>query len=90
MDVYFDPVVLKLVDILKRGLPDHSEEDIFWGYHFVTGHTDEYPRAQGAHRSPSNGVCHSDDLPAVKRRIGRFMAGGFLALKETDGPAPRD
>ncbi|HVY85142.1 MAG TPA: TetR/AcrR family transcriptional regulator, partial [Caulobacterales bacterium] len=37
MDVHFDPVVLKLVSILKRALPDYSEEDIFWGYHFVTG-----------------------------------------------------
>ncbi|WP_197911753.1 TetR/AcrR family transcriptional regulator [Kineobactrum salinum] len=37
MDVYFDPVVLRLVDILKRALPEYPEEDIFWGYHFVTG-----------------------------------------------------
>ena len=37
MDKYFDPVVLKLVSILARALPDTPDEDIFWGYHFVTG-----------------------------------------------------
>ena len=37
MDLHFDPVVLKLVSILKKALPDYSDEDIFWGYHFVTG-----------------------------------------------------
>src|SRR3546814_1959254 len=37
MDKYFDPVVLRLIDILKKALPDAPEEDIFWGYHVVTG-----------------------------------------------------
>src|SRR3546814_15294363 len=37
MDKYFDPVVLRLIDILKKALPDAPAEDIFWGYHFVTG-----------------------------------------------------
>lgn len=82
MDEYFDPVVLKLVGILKRALPDYSEEDIFWGYHFVTGalmntlaHTGRIDRLSG-------GVCHSDDFLAVKKRMARFMAAGFHALKE--------
>ena len=37
MVAHFDPVVLRLISILKRALPDYSDEDIFWGYHFVTG-----------------------------------------------------
>src|SRR3546814_860391 len=37
MDKYFDPVVLRLIGILKKALPDAAEQDIFWGYHFVTG-----------------------------------------------------
>ena len=31
MDKYFDPVVLRLIEILKKALPDSAEEDIFWG-----------------------------------------------------------
>ncbi|MGN6270207.1 MAG: TetR/AcrR family transcriptional regulator [Sphingomonas sp.] len=81
MDEYFDPVVLKLVGILKRALPDYSEEDIFWGYHFVTGalmntlaHTGRIDRLSG-------GICHSDDFHAVKKRMAKFMAAGFQSLK---------
>jgi AcrR family transcriptional regulator len=37
MDEHFDPVVLKLVDLLQRALPETPRQDIFWGYHFVTG-----------------------------------------------------
>src|SRR5271168_1954576 len=36
MDLHFDPVVLKLIGILKKALPDCAEADIFWGYDFVT------------------------------------------------------
>ena len=29
----------------------------------------------------TGGLCHSDDFAAVKLRMARFMAGGFLALR---------
>lgn len=86
MDVYFDPVVLKLVDILKRALPHYSEEDIFWGYHFVTGALMNALARTGRIDRLSGGLCRSDDFPAIKKRIARFMAGGFLAVKEPAGP----
>ena len=37
MDECFDPVALRLIGIIKRTLPDYGDEDICWGYHFVTG-----------------------------------------------------
>ena len=82
MDEHFDPVVLKLVGILRKALPDYSDEDIFWGYNFLTGslmytlaRTERIDRLSG-------GVCRSDDFEAVKKRIAKFMAGGFLALRQ--------
>ncbi|MFT3725449.1 MAG: TetR/AcrR family transcriptional regulator [Hyphomonadaceae bacterium] len=81
MDLHFDPVVLKLVSILKRALPDYSEEDIFWGYHFVTGALMNTLARTGRIDRLSGGLCHSDDFPAVKKRMAKFMAAGFLALK---------
>ncbi len=30
MDQYFDPVVLRLLGLLKKALPDCAEGDIFW------------------------------------------------------------
>lgn len=82
MDEHFDPVVLKLVSILKRALPDYSEEDIFWGYHFVTGALMNTLARTGRIDKLSGGVCHSDDFPAVKKRMAKFMAAGFQALKK--------
>lgn len=82
MDVHFDPVVLKLVSILKRALPDTSEEDIFWGYHFVTGSLMNTLARTGRIDRLSGGLCKSDDFGAVKRRMARFMAAGFLTLLE--------
>lgn len=82
MDVYFDPVVLKLVSILKKALPDYSDADIFWGYHFVTGALMNTLARTGRIDRLSGGVCRSDDFKAVKKRIARFMAAGFLALKD--------
>ncbi|THD61403.1 TetR/AcrR family transcriptional regulator [Phenylobacterium sp.] len=81
MDEHFDPVVLKLVSILKRALPDYSDEDVFWGYHFVTGALMNTLARTGRIDRLSGGVCHSDDFAAVKTRMARFMAAGFLSLK---------
>jgi AcrR family transcriptional regulator len=82
MDIHFDPVVLRLIDILKRALPDYSDEDIFWGYQFVSGalmstlaRTERIDRLSG-------GLCRSDDFPAVKKRMAKFMAAGFLGLRD--------
>tara|TARA_R110000796_G_scaffold118968_5_gene233000 strand:- start:11203 stop:11931 length:729 start_codon:yes stop_codon:yes gene_type:complete len=80
MDKHFDPVVLKLVSILKRALPDYSEEDIFWGYHFVTGSLMNTLACTGRIDRLSGGVCKAEDFPAVKKRMAKFMAAGFLAL----------
>jgi len=81
MDVHFDPVVLKLVSILARALPDHSREDIFWGYHFVTGSLMNTLARTGRIDRLSGGLCRSDDFAAVKQRIVGFMAAGFHSLK---------
>ncbi|MDN4501412.1 TetR/AcrR family transcriptional regulator [Alteromonadaceae bacterium BrNp21-10] len=81
MDKHFDPVVLKLVHILKRALPNYPEEDIFWGYHFVTAALMNTLARTGRIDKLSGGMCHSDDFPAVKKRMAKFMAAGFMALE---------
>ncbi len=82
MDKHFDPVVLKLISILKKALPEYSDEELFWGYHFVTGALmNTLARTKRIERL-SGGLCHSDDFPAVKKRMARFMAAGFQSLAE--------
>ncbi|QAY80039.1 TetR/AcrR family transcriptional regulator [Sphingosinicella sp. BN140058] len=80
MDAHFDPVVLRLIGLLKRTLPDCAEEDIFWGYHFVTGALMLTLARTGRIDKLSGGLAHSDDFVAVKDRMASFMAAGFLAI----------
>src|SRR5690606_17247369 len=67
MDAHFDPVVLRLIGILKKALPEAAEEDIFWGYHFVTGALMLTLARTGRIDKLSQGLCRSDDYAAVKQ-----------------------
>jgi AcrR family transcriptional regulator len=80
MDEHFDPVVLLLIDLLQKALPECSKEDIFWGYHFVTGALMLTLARTGRIDKLSGGLCRSDDFVAVKERMASFMAAGFLAV----------
>jgi AcrR family transcriptional regulator len=85
MDAHFDPVVLRLIDLLQKALPDCAREDIFWGYHFVTGALMLTLARTGRIDKLSGGLCHSDDFEAVKERMASFMAAGFIALCRKHG-----
>jgi AcrR family transcriptional regulator len=80
MDEHFDPVVLRLIGLLKKALPDSSKEDLFWSYHFVTGAFCHTLARTGRIDKLSGGACKSGDLLAVKERMATFMAAGFLAI----------
>ena len=81
-DEHFDPVVLRLIEILRKALPAVSETDIFWGYHFVTGALMHSLARSGRIDRLSGGLCQSDDFEAVKERMADFMAAGFATLKK--------
>lgn len=85
MDQHFDPVVLRLIDLLRKAMPDCAEEDIFWGYHFVTGALMLTLARTGRIDRLSGGLCRSDDYDAVKARMAGFMAAGFSALRTQKG-----
>ena len=80
MDEHFDPVVLRLIGLLKKALPDCDEADIFWGYHFVTGALMLTLARTGRIDKLSNGLCKSDDFTAVKERMATFMTAGLLEI----------
>lgn len=80
MDTLFDDVVLRLIALLRQALPDCPEEDLFWGYHFVTGALMLTLARTGRIDQLSGGLCRSDDFAAVKDRMARFMASGFLSV----------
>lgn len=85
MDLHFDPLVLKLIGILRQALPECSEADIFWGYDFMSGAFMHVLGRTGRIDRLSNGVCESEDYGAVKERLATFMAAGFIALCGRNG-----
>ncbi|HTY93276.1 MAG TPA: TetR/AcrR family transcriptional regulator [Steroidobacteraceae bacterium] len=80
MDKQFDPVVLRLIDLLMKALPGSSRQDLFWGYHFVSGALMLTLARTGRIDKISAGLCKSEDFAAVKERMASFMAAGFLAI----------
>lgn len=79
-DFHFDAVVLRLIGLLQKALPDCPREDLFWGYHFVTGSLMLTLGRTGRIDRLSGGLCKSDDFEAIKERMATFMAAGFREL----------
>lgn len=82
-DQHFDPVVLRLIEILRKADPAISKKDIFWGYHFVTGSLMHSLARSGRIDRLSGGLCKSNDFAAVKQRMADFMALGFASFRKT-------
>lgn len=80
MDDYFDEVVYRLMELLRKALPGCPDADLFWCYHFVTGALTLTLARTGRIDRLSHGACASDDFAAVKTRMARFMAAGFREI----------
>jgi AcrR family transcriptional regulator len=82
MTQFFDPVIDKLIGMLRAVLPQAHDEDLYWCYHFVSGALSLSFADTGRIDNLSGGLCHSNDVPAVRKRLAYFMAAGFTALCE--------
>lgn len=80
MTRYFDPLVKRFLDALRRALPDCREEDLFWSYHFLSGALTLTFAETGRIDNLSDGLCKSSDMEAANARMPRFVAAGFRAL----------
>lgn len=85
MDEHFDPLILRLIGLLRKALPDAAEADLFWGYHFTTGALMLTLARTGRIDKLSNGLCRSDDFPAIKARMADFMAAGIREICSRGG-----
>lgn len=80
MDTYFDPLVLRLIGLLQKALPDAQAEDLFWSFQFTSGAYSLILSRTGRIDRLSGNLCASDDFEAVRDRFVTFMAAGFEAL----------
>ncbi|MBS0570205.1 MAG: TetR family transcriptional regulator [Proteobacteria bacterium] len=77
---YFDPAVQRLVDLLRLALPKAREEDLYWGYQFLSGAlTLSYSR-NARIEGLSHGRCRANDYAAIEPRLVAWCAAGLRAL----------
>lgn len=84
MTKYFDPLVRRFLDAIRHALPDSSEADLFWSYHFLSGALTLTFAETGRIDNLSNGVCRSSDMQAISERLPAFIAAGFQRLADPD------
>ncbi|MCP3732531.1 TetR family transcriptional regulator [Sphingomonas sp. MG17] len=80
MTQYFDPVIHKLIGLLREVLPEAHAEDLFWCYHFVSGALSLSFADTGRIDNLSGGLCRSNDVAAVRKRLAYFLAAGTTQL----------
>ena len=76
----FDPVIHRLIAVVRRALPGAQDVDLYWAYHFLSGalvltlsETDRIDRLSG-------GRCRSTDIAAIEPRLARFAASGLREI----------
>lgn len=77
MHRFFDPVVHRLIDVLKIALPGAEIRDLYWCYQFLTGAMMLALSETGRIDQLSGGLCRSTDLPAVRKRLFAYCAAGL-------------
>jgi AcrR family transcriptional regulator len=80
---YFDPLVHRLIGLVKRALPEAKEEELFWCFHFLTGSLTLALSRTGRLDRVSGGLCKSDDLASIEPRMVEYCAAGFRQLCAT-------
>ena len=87
MTRFFDPVVQRLIAVLRKALPHARDEDLFWGYQFLTGSMMLAVSETGRIDLLSKGLCHASDIAAVKERLSAYCAAGLLTVVERHTPS---
>jgi AcrR family transcriptional regulator len=85
MTRYFDPTARRLIELIKRVLPDAREEDLYWGYHNLSGALTLTLGETGRLDRLSGGLCRSGDLDTAGAYMVRFAAAGFRAVCGSGG-----
>ncbi|ATQ43362.1 TetR/AcrR family transcriptional regulator [Caulobacter mirabilis] len=80
MSKNFDHVSEVLIEDMKRLLPDANLEDLYWGYHFLTGAFTFSLAQTGRIDSLSGDMCKSEDLQAISERLPITLAAGIRAM----------
>lgn len=80
MSRYFDPVIHRLIDLLRKALPEARDEDLYWSYQMLSGSLMVLQASTGRIELLSGGLCRSDDVDAFGERLVDYAAAGFRSV----------
>ena len=80
MPGFFDPVAQKLIELLRKVMPGAEEDDLFWGFDFLSGALTLTLAGTGRIDRLSGGLCLSSDYASIQKRLPRYVAAGFRQL----------
>ncbi len=80
MTRYFDPLVRRFIEALRKALPGSSDADLYWSYHFMSGALTLTFAETGRIDNLSSGTVKSSDMASVVERMPKFLAAGFERL----------
>ena len=89
MTRHFDPLVERLIAVLREALPRCPPREIYWGYQFLTGALTLTFAGNGRIDELSGGLCRAADLDSVHERLAPYVAAGLRALCARAQPAAR-
>lgn len=87
MSRYFDSVIHRLVDLLRKALPGVKDEDLYWSYQMLSGSLMVLQAGTGRIELLSGGLCRSADVDAFGERLVAYAAAGFRAVCGLAGKA---
>jgi len=80
MTKYFDPLVRKFMDALKKALPDADPANLYWSYDFLSGALTLTFAHTGRIDQLSDGIAKSEDMVGAYERMVPFVSAGFRQL----------
>ncbi|TAJ70238.1 MAG: TetR/AcrR family transcriptional regulator [Phenylobacterium sp.] len=82
MSETFDHVSRELIADMRTILPDASDDELYWGYHFLTGAFTFSLGQTGRIDKLSEGAVSSKDMIAIADRLPVLIAAGIRGLCE--------
>jgi AcrR family transcriptional regulator len=76
----FDPVLKRMIGMLRAAMPEANEVDLYWSYHMFSGSIMVVNMANGAIEHLSDGLCHAEDFDEIEPRLVKYSAAGFRAV----------
>jgi len=84
---YYDPAIHRMIDLIRRVLPEARDQDLYWAWHNLSGALTLTLGETGRLDRLSGGLCRSGDLETACDYMVRFAAAGFRAVCERPPPA---